>query len=253
MDRQVDINKALGMASERPLRDRDEVAELREQFATTTRERDELRESSGILGRLNNNAVSYAEKLEKERDTLRDQLATVQSQLTDWMDTAEALYKAVPVAHERGQLSENGKRKPSEMVKEYLAELHAESAAMFRLVEKYAMELRGEHDPEHFQTESQRSISYELYLVRKVLDGTAGRELLDQLKRKDERIADLERQLAEHKRDAELCRGLRAMLQLCKGRAGIYSHRSTHISPPTSDGANAIRLILIAIRDGGAK
>lgn len=59
---------------------------------------------------------------------LERQLAEKQSELTDWMDTAEALYKAVPEAYRRGQLPEYGKRKPSDTVREVLAELEQQIA-----------------------------------------------------------------------------------------------------------------------------
>lgn len=65
------------------------------------------------------------------------------------------------------------------------------------------------------------------------------------------RIADLERQLAEHERDAELCRELRALLQ---GTSSIsrFGLDRVVIYVGLKDGV-AIHESLISIRDGGAK
>lgn len=172
----MDINTALGMVSERPLQVGDEVAELREQLADVTRERDEARREVNEL----------AELLLQEKN----KLATVQAQLTDWMDTAEALYKAVPVAYERGQLPENGKRKPSEMVKEYLAELQAEAAAMRNLADDvYNLTTcyPRPNDDNGYELSNRVTLAF-----KKIIEGTAGRELLDEMQRKEERIKELE-------------------------------------------------------------
>ena len=48
--------------------------------------------------------------------------------LRDWMDTADALYRAFPEAYQRGQLPENAKRTPSDMVREELTALRADLA-----------------------------------------------------------------------------------------------------------------------------
>jgi hypothetical protein len=84
----------------------------------------------------------------------------------------------------------------------------------------------------------------------KALNGTAGRELLDEMKAKDERIADLERQLAEHKRDAELCRELRKWLL----RHTAYSVEVRIEFPRESQSLyDEYEQLVIKVRYGGAK
>lgn len=173
------------------------VDDLMAKLDAATRERDELDATNKSMSRLNVNAVAYIEKVEEKLAQAREQLEAVQAelveaerQLTDWMDTAEALYKAVPVAYERGQLTENGSRKPSEMVKEYLAEVRAEAAAMREVIEMITVHRRvtiyGAADAWRDKAE-------------KALSGTAGRDLLDEVRRKDERIKELEAELADTK------------------------------------------------------
>ena len=140
-------------------------------------ERDEVCDS--VERKLYDAILLSHDDMQQERDTLREQLATAQAEaeLTDWRDTAEALYKAVPVAYERGQLPENGKRKPSEMVKEYLAELQAESAAMRDALDKARIELLWLIQ----QTKSRQGGSVDMahHGAIEALKGTAGCDLLD--------------------------------------------------------------------------
>lgn len=72
-------------------------------------------------------AGPYVEITASEHE-LRRQLEVMTRQFNDWFDTAVALYKAVPEAYRRGQLPEYGKRKPSDTVREVLAELEQQIA-----------------------------------------------------------------------------------------------------------------------------
>lgn len=63
------------------------------------------------------------------------------------------------------------------------------------------------------------------------------------------RIADLESKLAEHKRDAELCRELRALLQRKAGTEYVFSSYPVSGLGVSGD----VRNLMLSIRDGGAK
>lgn len=151
-----------------------EIDDLWRQLAEVTKERD--------------TEAIRADQANSEASQSREQLATLNAQLTDWMDTAEALYKAVPVAYERGQLPKNGKRKPSEMVREYLGEIEAEAAAMRAAIFAW-------------MTPGERMSGLYSGKVNAIFDaaanGTAGRDMLAEMRRKDERIAELEAQIRD--------------------------------------------------------
>lgn len=134
-----------------------------------------------------------------------------------------------------------------------LATARAESAAMREAFSKRVSFgchfWKGVNDTYIRFNDREKSLAAE-HAIGSFLQGTAGRELLDELQRKDERIADLERQLAEHSRDAELCRELRALLS---GVDPLQAECDVRVVVKTEDDSGRFLDVMKAIRDGGAK
>jgi len=144
---------------------------------------------------------------------LREQLATVQAE-------AAAMREDVNVQYGKAQLAVDKEKAKSSHMRKVLEYIHAIGGCGLNVHER----------------------------VDAALNTPAGRELLDELKAKDERIADLERQLAERDRDAELRRELRAWI-----KNGVFSVVGYSVVIGCQCIPTELAELLISIRDGGAK
>jgi len=225
-----------------PPRERDEVAELREQLEQMTKERDELKmqveNDRVVIEEMNRQADQWSKRyrdVRGERDEareilglavgrseetlthivaqLREQLATVQAE-------AAAMREDVNVQYGKAQLAVDKEKAKSSHMRKVLEYIHAIGGCGLNVHER----------------------------VDAALNTPAGRELLDELKAKDERIADLERQLAERDRDAELRRELRAWI-----KNGVFSVVGYSVVIGCQCIPTELAELLISIRDGGAK
>lgn len=199
-----------------PPRERDEVAELREKLEQAAKECGKLK--------------SELEQVTRERDELQlinESLGRLNTNVVDYSEKIE---------------------KERSALREQLSTVQAEAAVMRRIMDENESRLN-DVIRRIGSVVDIGWIKHELRFVLQECNATAGRDLLDEMQRKDDRIADLERQLADHKRDAELCRELRALLKLPSVTIGSDSRTLIIYTPRSFEIQDKFR----EIRDGGAK
>jgi len=266
-----------------------DYADLKQQLADVTRERDERPLPSELANCKSMFRRSQREcgELEADRDALREQLDTVQRVLVESLNLTEVgnefappcvdvenamgLAAAADVAIDTLKLSAEKHNLDADEANKALATVQAEAAAMRRILAENESRLNDVIRRIGVCVDT-GWITHELRHVLQEYSTTAGRELLDKMKRNSERIrelenvrklsseayekisnshADLKRQLAEHKRDAELCRELRAFLQEQMEilRGCVVAQKWVGSDTLTAQ----LNDLLVAVREGGAK
>lgn len=174
-------------------------------------------------------------ELERERDQAREQFSQVRRVLVEslnltevgnefappcvYIDHATSLSQAAEVAIDTLKLSAEKHRLDAEEAKKALTTVQAEAAVMREAITSDITPRTARHSC----LTKIRELSYGggnagdhfkkmLEKLESAIEGTAGRELLDEMKAKDDRIAELERHLAEQAPLVAIVRELRDMM-----------------------------------------
>jgi len=246
----MNINAALGMTSERPLQvERDEVEELLEQVRILSEICDDIRDTFGYS---RDDMVDLTTYVAQDYAELREQLSDTQHELENYK---RAFGKALSCVDSVFQ--------PQSTPEAILPEFCTIGDDKFEAVPRLAKEFLALKQ----QLERVTKERDEAWKAHKVVTGHYGRVVkerdaealrADQAESEtsavpdqsadDQRIADLERQLAERDRDAELRRELRAWI-----KNGVFSVVGYSLVIGCQCVPAELAELLVSIRDGGAK
>lgn len=189
----MNINAALGMV-ERPI-DRDEVAELRRQLAEVTRERDELlRDVKHAVSETKRREPDYPFGEETASECvwcLGEGLLGVTRACDEWTERCQSAERERDDLRDQSVMTIHGLTAERNALSTKLAKAEADAAAMRRTMTENESRLKDVIRRIGVSTTT-GWITHELnHVLLDIPSGTAGRELLDEMQRKDVEIKSL--------------------------------------------------------------